>query len=178
MYYLLGLIDTTNYSYLGLSILLLNIISYLIVFLILIALILMCNLSKLKTLNQFKEFNSYSFIHYTIVFSLISLAGIPPLLGFSGKFLAILFASLKSQYVIIILMTLLNIFAMYFYIQNLRFVVKKTKSNILIYKNYYVNINYSLITNIIIFNFFNIFGILFLSDFLIIITNITSNIYI
>lgn len=162
----------------GLSILLLNIINYLIVFMLIISIILLTNLSKFKSLNQFKEFNSYNFILYSLIFSLLSMAGIPPLLGFTGKFLAILFSIFKSQYILIILMTILNIFGMYFYIQNLRFVVKKNKSSILNFKTYYININYAISLNIIILNFFNFFGILFLSDILIILNYITSFIFI
>lgn len=162
----------------GLSILLLNIINYLIVFMLIISIILLTNLSKFKSLNQFKEFNSYNFILYSLIFSLLSMAGIPPLLGFTGKFLAILFSIFKSQYILIILMTILNIFGMYFYIQNLRFVVKKNKSSILNFKTYYININYAISLNIVLLNFFNFFGILFLSDILIILNYITSFIFI
>lgn len=162
----------------GLSILLLNIINYLIVFMLIISIILLTNLSKFKSLNQFKEFNSYNFILYSLIFSLLSMAGIPPLLGFTGKFLAILFSIFKSQYILIILMTILNIFGMYFYIQNLRFVVKKNKSSILNFKTYYININYAISLNIVLLNFFNFFGILFLSDILIVLNYITSFIFI
>lgn len=162
----------------GLSILILNIINYLVVFMLIISVILLTNLSKFKSLNQFKEFNSYNFILYSLIFSLLSMAGIPPLLGFTGKFLAILFSIFKSQYILIALMTILNIFGMYFYIQNLRFVVKKNKSSILNFKGYYVNINYAISLNIIILNFFNFFGIIFLSDALIILNYITSYIFI
>nr|QBI37881.1 NADH dehydrogenase subunit 2 [Tetrahymena rostrata]QGS65258.1 NADH dehydrogenase subunit 2 [Tetrahymena rostrata] len=170
-------IDNSLTSY-GLSLLILNIINYLIVFLLIISIILLCDFSKFKSLNQFKEFNSYTFILYTLIFSILSMAGIPPLLGFTGKFLAILYASFKSQFLIIFFMTILNIFGMYFYIQNLRFTVKKNKSSILNYKNYYVNINYSIILNIVILNFLNIFGILFLNDVLIILNYITSFLFI
>lgn len=162
----------------GVSILLLNIINYLIVFMLILSIILLTNLSKFKSLNQFKEFNSYNFILYSLIFSLLSMAGVPPLLGFTGKFLAILYSSFKSQYLLIIFMTILNIFSMYFYIQNLRFVVKKNKSSILNFKNYYVNINYNITLNIILLNFFNFFGILFLSDIIIILNYITSFIFI
>ena len=108
----------------GFSVLIINIINYLITFLLIMIIILLSNTSKFKSLNQFKEFNSYNFILYSLIFSLMSMAGIPPLLGFTGKFLAILYSSFKSQYIIIIIMTILNIFAMYFYVQNLRFVIK------------------------------------------------------
>lgn len=170
------LINNDLNSY-GLSILLLNIINYLLIFMLIISIILLTDLSKFKSLNQFKEFNSYTFIMYSLIFSLLSMAGIPPLLGFTGKFLAILFSVFKSQYLLIIFMTILNIFGMYFYIQNLRFVVKKKKSSILNYKTYYVNINYSLTLNIILLNFLNFFGILFLSDIIIILNYISSFIF-
>ncbi len=167
------LINNNQESY-GLSILLLNVLNYLIVFLLIISIILLCNVSKFKSLNQFKEFNSYSFILYSLIFSLLSMAGVPPLLGFTGKFIAMLFSAFKAQYLIIILMLVLNIFGMYFYIQNLRFVVNKTKTSILNYKNYYVNLNLNIILNITILNFLNFFGILFLSDFLIVLNHIAS----
>jgi hypothetical protein len=69
-------------------------------------------------------------------------------------------------------------FSMYFYIQNLRFLVKKSKSSIFNYKNYYININYSINNIIVLLNILNIFGFLFISDLLIIINYITSYIYI
>lgn len=162
----------------GFSILLINIINYLTIFSIILIIILMSNILKFKSLNQFKEFNSFNFILYSIILSLLSMAGIPPLLGFTGKFLIILFLNFKSEYLIIFLTLVINMFAMYFYIQNLRFLVKKSKSKIFKYNGYYLNLNFSLIITIVLLNFFNIFGILFLSDLLIIINCITSFIYI
>lgn len=162
----------------GLSILILNVINYIIVFMLIMSIVLLCDLSKFKSLNQFKEFNSYSFITYTTILSLMSMAGIPPLLGFTGKFLAIIYSTYKSQVLIVFIMLILNIFSMYFYIQNLRFTVKKTKSSVFKFKTYYVNLNYSIILNIVILNFLNIFGIFFLNDLIIVTNYIASYIYI
>jgi NADH-quinone oxidoreductase subunit N len=177
MFSLINNVYLNEISFFGISILIINIINYLSVFLIIISLILMCNISKFKSLNQFKEFNSYTFILYTILFSLLSMAGIPPLLGFTGKFLSIIYLNFKSQYVLVLIMFIINMFSMYFYIQNIRFVVKKTKSSILFYKNYYINLNYSLSLIIVILNILNIFGFLFISDLIIIINCVTSYIY-
>lgn len=165
---------SNNQETYGLSILLLNVLNYLLVFLLIISIILLCNLSKLKSLNQFKEFNSYNFLLYSLVFSLLSMAGIPPLLGFTGKFISMLFSVFKSQYFIVLFMLILNIFGMYFYIQNLRFVINKNKSSILSYKTYYVNINYNIVLNLVILNFLNFFGILFFNDILILTNYISS----
>jgi NADH-quinone oxidoreductase subunit N len=175
---ILNFINLEELTTFGLSLLLLNIINYLLIFLPIISIILICDITKIKNLNQFKEFNSYSFILYTVMLSLLSMAGIPPLLGFTGKFLAVLFLSFKSQYFLLILTLILNMFSMYFYIQNLRFLIKKNKSSILNYKNYYVNLNYSINQIIVLLNLLNIFGFFFLSDLLIIINNMTTSIYI
>jgi len=102
------------------------------------------------------------------------MAGIPPLLGFTGKFISMLFSVFKSQYFIVLFMLILNIFGMYFYIQNLRFVINKNKSSILSYKTYYVNINYNIVLNLVILNFLNFFGILFFNDILILTNYISS----
>lgn len=162
----------------GFSILLINIINYLTVFLIILTIILTSNISKFKSLNQFKEFNSFSFILYSIILGLLSMAGIPPLLGFTGKFLIILYLNFRSDYLIILLTLIINMFSMYFYIQNLRFLVKKSKSKIFNYSGYYLNVNYSLFVVIILLNFFNVFGILFVSDLLIIINHLSSYMFI
>lgn len=175
---ILNFINLEELTTFGLSLIIINIINYLLVFLPIVSIVLLCDISKIKNLNQFKEFNSYSFIMYTIIFSLLSMAGIPPLLGFTGKFLAVLFLSFKTQYFLLCLTLLLNMFSMYFYIQNLRFLVKKSKSSIFNYKNYYININYSINNIIVILNILNIFGFLFISDLLIIINYVTSYIYI
>lgn len=175
---ILNFINLEELTTFGLSLVLINIVNYLLIFLPIMIIILYCDISKIKNLNQFKEFNSNSFILSTVLISLLSMAGIPPLLGFTGKFLSILFLSFKSQYFLLLITLVLNMFSMYFYIQNLRFLVKRTKSSILSYKNYYININYSLNNVIVVLNIINIFGFLFISDFLIIFNYITSNIYI
>jgi len=178
MSFILNFINLEELTTYGLSLLLLNIINYLLIFLPIISIILICDITKIKNLNQFKEFNSYNFILYTVMLSLLSMSGIPPLLGFTGKFLAILFLSFKSQYFLLILTLILNMFSMYFYIQNLRFLIKKNKSSILNYKNYYINLNYSINQLIVLLNLLNIFGFFFISDLLIIVNIITSYIYI
>lgn len=178
MSFFLNYINLEELTTFGLSLIIINVVNYLMVFLPIISIILISDISKIRNLNQFKEFNSYNFIMYTVIFSLLSMAGIPPLLGFTGKFLTIIYLSFKTQYLLLLLTLIINMFSMYFYIQNLRFLIKKNKSSILKYKNYYLNINYSISNIIIILNILNIFGFLFISDMLIIVNNITANIFI
>lgn len=162
----------------GFSIFLLNILNYLVVFLLIITILLLTDTSRFKSLNQIKEFNGFGFIIYSIIFGLLSMAGIPPLLGFSGKFLAIMYSIRKYQYFLIIFILVISIFSMYFYIQNLRFSIKKDRQSIFNYRGYYININYVLILNTVLLSFINFFGVFFINDIIIIINNIVSYIYI
>jgi NADH:ubiquinone oxidoreductase subunit 2 (subunit N) len=52
----------------------------------------------------------------------------PPLLGFVGKFLMVIFVNLKAQFFLVFLFILLNLLMIYFYIQNFRFLIKKENS--------------------------------------------------
>ena len=65
---------------------------------------------------------------------------------------------------------------LYFYIQNLRFLIKKTKSNNFIF-NYNLNVEYKGLVFLVFFSFFNVFSIFFFSDWLIILNNISLFLY-
>jgi NADH:ubiquinone oxidoreductase subunit 2 (subunit N) len=170
-----------NFSYLveyGFSLLLLNIVIYLILLLLIFGTFFLFNLNKVRTLNEFKNFSLLNFIYMLIIFSLLSLAGMPPLLGFIGKFLLIIFLLFKNQFFIFFLFSFVNLFMIYFYIQNLRFMVKKTRSNTITYINFKYNIEIKNIFFLVFFSFFNIFSIFFFSDVLIYFNYISSFLYI
>ncbi len=153
----------------GFSLLLINIIIYLLLLLILFGVFFLFDLNKIRTLNEFKNFSLYNFIYITLFFTLLSLAGMPPLLGFIGKFLLIIFLLFKNQYFLFFLFSFINLFMIYFYIQNLRFMVKKTKSNQVNFVNFKAHLEINNIFFLVFFSFLNIFSIFFFSDFLIII---------
>ena len=160
----------------GFSLLLLNIIIYLMILVMIFGIFFMFNVLNIKTLNQFKEISVFNFIYVIMFFNLLSLAGMPPLLGFIGKFLFIIFLLLKNQFFFFFLFSIVNLFMLYFYIQNLRFLIKKTKSNNFIF-NYNLNVEYKGLVFLVFFSFFNVFSIFFFSDWLIILNNISLFLY-
>ena len=94
------------------------------------------------------------------------MSGIPPLAGFIGKFLLFNFLFLVQKYIYIIIFSLLNFFSIYFYIQNLRFLISKTQPNFFIVGGFYVFFNKNLLNILVFLNILNFFGILYFEDFL------------
>jgi len=112
-----------------------------------------------------------------VAFSLLSLAGMPPLLGFVGKFLLLIFLAYKNQFLLFIVFSLINLFMIYFYIQNLRFLVSKSSSHTINVRGFFAVIDLRLVNLVIVLNFFNVFGIFFFEDFLILINYWSSFLY-
>ena len=124
------------------------------------------DIKKIKTLSNIKVLNRYNFISLTSVLVFLSMSGIPPLAGFVGKFLLFNFLFLMQKYIYIIIFSVLNFFSIYFYIQNLRFLISKTQLNYFLIGGFHVYFNKLLINMLVLFNLINFFGILYLEDIL------------
>jgi NADH-quinone oxidoreductase subunit N len=151
----------------GLGILLLNIFIYIILLFCFFNVFFFFNFNFFFSLNTFKFFNITNFINVTIILIFLSLAGMPPFLGFVGKFLLISYLILKNQFFFFLLFLFVNLFVIYFYIQNLKFLIRESQ------ENFFLNLNSSLYissyqVNLLIFLlFFNFFGIFFFDNFII-----------
>ncbi len=165
------------YEY-GFGILFINICVYLLLLSIFFSVFFFFDLRNFRTLNELKGLNSYNFLLMAASLTLLSLAGMPPLLGFVGKFMLLIFLAYKNQYLLFFIFSIINLFMIYFYIQNVRFLIKKSSSRIILIKNYYIDIDFRLVFIVVVLNFFNIFGICFFEDFLIIFNYWTSFIFI
>jgi len=132
------------------------------------------DLRYLKTLSDFKYLGSLKSISLYVVILLMSFAGIPPLLGFVSKFLIFLIFFKKSIWFLIVFFSFLNFFVIYFYIQNFRFLVSRFNYNNLLVSLNFLNSN-SLVLMVCFFNFFNLFGILFIDDLILFFNFISKN---
>jgi len=157
----------------GISILYINVYTYISILILFFNLLFLFDVSKLKSINNIKILNKVNFISITISLTFLSMSGIPPLAGFVGKFLIFNFLFFLQKYIYILVFSLLNFFSIYFYIQNLRFLIIKsqTKNNFL-KNNFIVEFSKNLLNIIVFLNFLNFFGIIYFEDILYIFLNL------
>jgi len=162
-----------NYS---ISLLLFNIIIYIFMLTNIFLLLFLFDLKYVKTLNELKFIGNTSFLTIYLVLLFLSFAGTPPLLGFIGKFLIFIFLLYKQNIFLFLLFIFLNFFSMYFYLQNLRFIVSKKITNKILYKNNLICYNTNIIYFFNFFNFFNLLSVFYFEEFFIFLNFINSNI--
>jgi NADH:ubiquinone oxidoreductase subunit 2 (subunit N) len=162
----------SSFESFGFSLIFFNILIYIISLATIFFVFFFFNLNSFLNLSNIKIFSSSSFFYMVIILTLLSLVGMPPLLGFVGKFLMVIFVNLKTQFLIFLIFVLLNLLMIYFYIQNFRFLVKKSNSTefISFFKTNELNLN--IIKILIFFLFFTTFGIFFFDDFFLIINSL------
>lgn len=160
------MISTSYYEYF-LSIITFNIFLYTLLVYSLFSLFFVFDIKFVKTLNELKDMNYIDGIITSIVLIFLSLAGIPPLLGFISKFLLFIYFTLKANFFLLFLIIMFNLFTMFFYLQNIRYLTSTNPKNYFNIKNNFVFLNQSMLLFIIILNVFGIFGIFITNDFVI-----------
>lgn len=124
------------------------------------------NFKSHSTLNVLEKINSKSFPLFLFSTILISLAGVPPSIGFVSK-LMIFVALLESPLAILIFLFFpILMVSLYFYMQNIRFLFSQTPSNFVIESPSMLSqpilISYSILGLILILSGFFIFEDLWL----------------
>ena len=120
----------------------------------------------MRTLTDFKKIGSVQCIGLSLFLSLLSLGGVPPLSGFSVKFLTFMYICLYDNYYILAYFVLLNFFFLFFYIQNIRSLTASHETEYTFYytKNSKAYLHQPLVTVLLLLNVFNIVAIFFLED--------------
>lgn len=138
MYLMDNTLFFTNFSEYFLGIITFNILIYVILLYSLCSLFFLFDLKYVKTLTDLKSMNFIDSVSLFIVISLLSLAGIPPLVGFCSKFLLFVYFLKKTNIALLFFFVFFNFFAMFFYLQNTRFLVAKESRSYFNIKNNYV----------------------------------------
>jgi NADH:ubiquinone oxidoreductase subunit 2 (subunit N) len=123
------------------SLILFNILIYIFLLINIFLIFFIFDMKYIKTLNELKFFGNLPLVSVFLVFLLLSFAGIPPLTGFISKFLIFIYVFSKQNIFYFLFFIFVNLFIIYFYIQNLRFLISKNVSNKFIIKNNNIILN-------------------------------------
>lgn len=156
------------------SLLLINIIIYVVLTINLFLIFFLHDTRFFRTLNELKNLNVNTHMLACMILCFLSMAGMPPLLGFFGKFLTTIFFFSKQHYLLLLLFIFLNIFVIYFYILNLRFLLTKTSKPFFFLKNYTIYYNFNFICLLFFFTLLNFFGIFYINDLILFILYFSS----
>jgi len=160
--FILNHVDTVNEF--GLGLVFFNAGVYVYLLYTFFCILLLFNVAEFKTLNSLKNFGKLNVATITIIMVLLSVAGIPPLAGFVGKFLLLNFLFFKQFFYFAFIFSFVNFFTLYFYLQCLRFLIAKDQSNVFVLINMRAFLNTVTVTVVVLLNLFNFFGILFFVD--------------
>ena len=162
----------TNSSEYILTIITINIFIYIVMLYSVCSIFFLFDLKYVKTLTDLKGMNFVDSISLFVIISLLSLAGIPPLVGFCSKFLLFMYFLKKTNIAILCFFIIFNFFAMFFYLQNTRYLVSKEPKAYFNIKNNYAFWDSNLILLAVVFGCINVWGILCFDDAMIHVMNV------
>lgn len=115
----------------------------------------------LYILNNLK-FNIFNNTMFSVC--LFSMAGVPPFLGFFSKIFILIFLISSNFFILYIFFFILLFLGLYFYIQNLRFLLTSSSANSYLSIDLNLNQFYSYYLYSIVFIYITVFGFLILDD--------------
>ena len=118
-------------------------------------------LITLFSLNLLTQSNLFTKV---LSLSLMSLAGVPPLLGFFSKIFVVILIANSNMFILFPPFFALLFTGLYFYIQNIRFLHSTTTSNLPLIIELSLRISFVYVYAILILTFTLIFGFCFIDD--------------
>lgn len=141
-----------------------SVYSYVWVLIILLLFIIYVNIYSTMLINtNFKLLSTNFFIKYNFFFFLLSLAGVPPLLGFFNKIFLINILVNTNNTLLFLFVIIINTFLLVFYIQQVKF-LNSSKKKFIYFKNNFKQNNF-LVQFFIYCQFLNQFAIFILPNF-------------
>ena len=98
----------------------LNLVAYALALGLLFTILTLAQTRSIRSLNVLGKLNLLSFSKFTVLLGLLSLSGIPPLLGFFAKLFIFFALIMQANYILVGTFLIFNLFALYFYLQATR----------------------------------------------------------
>mgnify|MGYP006255023689 CR=1 FL=1 len=156
-----------NYDYLQIMILILTYMTlYNVTSFALFATLLQFMNLKIKTLYSFATLGASNIYTKILMLIILSLAGVPPLLGFFSKIFVFVLIANSSLVILFPSLFILLFVGLYFYVQNLRFLNSTSKSNFHAQAEKITRVNPIYFTFVLPICFILIFGFCYLDDFI------------
>ena len=121
--------------------------------------------SNFRYITDLRKFNNIPLISTFFIFIFFSFAGLPPFLGFFGKFFVFWLTIYNEYYFSFFVCLWFALFSGYFYVQNIRYFLQNDK-----YTPYFINNNFFFFNTFILYliwvcSIINIFGFVFFNDY-------------
>lgn len=143
-----------------------SVYSYVWVVLILLLFVIYINIYSTLLINtNFKLFSTSMFVKYNFFFFLLSLGGVPPLLGFLNKLFLINILIFTQNTMLFLFFIIINTFLLVFYIQQVKF-LNSSKKKFIFFKNNFKHNNF-LVQFFLYCQFLNQFAVFILPNFII-----------
>lgn len=126
--------------------------------------------AHIKTLYSFSELGSTNILAKIISLAILSMAGVPPLLGFFSKIFVFVLLANSSFFLLFPPFFVLLFVGLYFYVQNLRFLNGTSASDTAMPSELNSRPSYVYYTLILPTLFFIIFGSMFVDDLFILVS--------
>ena len=124
--------------------------------------------THLITFSSLNVLTQSNFLTKVLSLSLLSLAGVPPLLGFFSKIFVIILVANSHMFVLFPPFFTLLFTGLYFYIQNIRFLHSTTVSNLPFTTELSFRVSVVYVYVILLLTFTLIFGFCFIDDLILI----------
>lgn len=148
------------------------VLSYMLIYnltsFLLFATVLQASMTKLQTLYSFSSLGGSSFYSKIISLCVLSMAGVPPLLGFFSKIFVFVLVSSSNLFLLFPPLFILLFVGLYFYIQNMRFLNTSSPSNLVLTLELEIRSNDSYYLIALPIAFLTIFGFFYVDDLLLI----------
>lgn len=158
----------------SLALYVLNLVAYAASLALIFSVLALVKAKTFRSLTGLTKLGDFPLLKFLLIISFLSLSGVPPFVGFFAKLFLGLFFLSKGAYISFGLFIIFNVFAIYFYLQNMRYIFQQSTRKSFKTLTHTTYFDRGLLTVLIMLTWFIAFGFLFLEGLLLIILSMVT----